>query len=179
MSIRHAGTDQSGQETGRENGREGARHRQDDVGRRCRGCRGKDGRRKESGGHKAGAAGRFAIMDFGGGRISSHDWIRQTLDRQRRKGAGDNTRDCSRRSARDFQEIGAVGQTAIQRSRHFLVPDNRNCERQTLCESAHVRRDASCTDLCALTLELNAAGGGKSTVKVSYIQPATGCGETK
>jgi hypothetical protein len=41
------------------------------------------------------------------------------------------------------------------------------------------RRDASCTDLCDLTLELDAAGGGKSTVKVRYIQPATGRGEKK
>ena len=41
------------------------------------------------------------------------------------------------------------------------------------------RRDTSGTDLCDLTLELDAAGGGKSKATVSYIQPAAGCGEKK
>ena len=41
------------------------------------------------------------------------------------------------------------------------------------------RRDASGTAFCDLTLELDAAGGGKSTVTISYIQPTGGCGEKK
>ena len=41
------------------------------------------------------------------------------------------------------------------------------------------RRDASGTELCDLTLELDTAGGGKSKATVTYIQPAAGCGEKK
>jgi len=41
------------------------------------------------------------------------------------------------------------------------------------------RRDASGTELCDLTLELDAAGGGKSKATVSYIQSSGGCGEKK
>jgi hypothetical protein len=41
------------------------------------------------------------------------------------------------------------------------------------------RRDTSGTELCDLTLELDAASGGKSKATVTYIQPSAGCGEKK
>ena len=41
------------------------------------------------------------------------------------------------------------------------------------------RRDASGTDFCDLTLDLDSAGSGKSKVTIKYIQPTAGCGEAK
>jgi hypothetical protein len=41
------------------------------------------------------------------------------------------------------------------------------------------RRDASGTDFCDVTLELDTAGGGKSTATVTYKQPSAGCGDKK
>ena len=41
------------------------------------------------------------------------------------------------------------------------------------------RRDTSGTDFCDVRLEIESAGGGKSNVTVTYIQPAAGCAEKK
>jgi len=41
------------------------------------------------------------------------------------------------------------------------------------------RRDTSGTDFCDVRLEIENAGGGKSNVTVTYIQPASGCGQKK
>src|SRR6266404_807268 len=41
------------------------------------------------------------------------------------------------------------------------------------------RRDTSGTELCDLTLELDAESGGKTKATVTYIQPSAGCGEKK
>ena len=41
------------------------------------------------------------------------------------------------------------------------------------------RRDTSGTDFCDIRVEIESAGGGKSNVTVTYVQPSGGCGEAK